>query len=117
IRILLATIGGALFAFAGAPQWTTVPLTVGVALLVLVTRPRVAMLETRFIDVSLASALFAIALQLVPIPSQLRPAMTPAAVAFDRAARVGGGLGSVRAGAISVEPAATAAALVAVVLA
>ena len=66
---------------------------------------------TRFIDFSLAAALFAIALQLVPIPSALRASISPAAVAFDRAARVGAGIAPPRPLALSVEPDRTAYAL------
>ncbi|PYR28767.1 MAG: hypothetical protein DMF98_01885, partial [Acidobacteria bacterium] len=91
IPALLAITGGTLFAFGGTPRWTTVPLAAGVALLVLATRPRVATSSgTRFVDIALIAALAAIALQLVPLPANLRAAIAPASMAFDRAARVTG---------------------------
>jgi len=115
--VLLAIAGGALFAFAGAPPWTNVPLAVGVALLVLVTRPRIAARGTRFVDIALIAALAATALQLVPLPANLRAAIAPASMAFDRAARVTGAtVTAVSNRPISIAPAATAHALVVVVL-
>src|SRR5213596_1439013 len=90
IAVLLAITGGALFAFAVAPPWTNVPMAVGVALLVLVTRPRIAARGTRFVDIALIAALAATALQLVPLPANIRAAIAPASMAFDRAARVTG---------------------------
>jgi O-Antigen ligase len=118
IPALLAITGGTLFAFGGTPRWTTVPLAAGVALLVLAARPRVATSSvTRFLDISLLAALAAIALQLVPLPPLLRASIDPGGLAFDRAARVAGGTAAaVSAGAISVAPAATASALLVVVL-
>jgi O-antigen ligase len=117
IPALLAITGGALFAFAGAPPWTNIPLAVGVALLVLAARPRIAATGTRFVDMALIAALAAIALQLVPLPAHLRAAIAPASMAFDRAARVtGAAVTAVSTRSISVAPAATAHALVVVVL-
>jgi len=90
-------------------------LTIAAAWLVFATRPRIAATAgTRFIDFSLAAALVAVALQLVPVPSQVRAAIAPAAVAFDRVARVGGG--APHAGALSVAPDATAYALLLLLL-
>jgi len=115
--LLLATTGGVLFAFAGAPHWIAIPLTLAVALLVVATRPHVAATPgTRFLDASLAAALFAIALQLVPVPPAVRASISPAAVAFDHAARVGGSLTPPQPAALSVAPDATAYALLLVLL-
>jgi O-antigen ligase len=77
------------------------------------TRPSVAAAPaTRVLDLSLAAAIFAIALQLVPVPAALRASIAPAAVAFDRTARVGAGLAPARSAALSVMPDRTASALV-----
>ena len=51
---------------------------------------RIAATGTRFVDIALIAALAAIALQLVPLPANLRAAIAPASMAFDRAARITG---------------------------
>jgi hypothetical protein len=84
--VLLATAGGTLFAFGGAPRWTTIPLATGVVLLLALTRPRIAATGTRLLDSSLIAVLAAILLQLIPVPSPLRAAISPGSVRFDRVA-------------------------------
>jgi len=107
--VILFATAWTLFAFAGIYRWTTVPLMASVLILTRLVRPRIATRANRALDLALIAALAAVALQLVPLPSALRPIAAPAAVAFERAVRVadpGGGSGP-----ITVDPDATAFAL------
>ena len=78
-----------LFAFAGAYQWTTVPLFVGVLIFAAAAPPRILRPPFELVDAALLACLAAVALQLVPLPSIVRHAISPAATEFDHVMRVG----------------------------
>ena len=88
------------------------PLACGIALFAFLERPVVGRRSTRFLDSALAACLVAIALQLIPLPAGLRSRVTPAAVVYDRALRVGTATGNDR--PLSIDPAATLLALIVV---
>src|SRR5207247_199359 len=87
-RVLVALAAWSVFAFAGAYPWTTIPLLAGVAALAFVERPRVARRPFGVLDVALAACVAAVAIQLTPLPANLRHAISPAAADFDRATRL-----------------------------
>jgi len=92
-------------------RWTTIPLTIGVAALAWIARPRVAPPGARLLDFALIAALAAIAVQLVPLPFGVRLAIAPSSVAYDQVARVAPDAAPQLAGPISVNRDATAFAL------
>jgi len=101
-----------LFAFAGTYRWTTVPLAIGVAVLLLLAPPRVARRGTRLTDLALITTVAAIAVQLIPLPLHLRLAIAPSSIAYEQIARVAAGGGTPEpAGPITVNVDATAFAL------
>src|SRR5262249_34561495 len=55
--------------------------------LAVVVRPRIAQRPFRLLDAALLCSLALIAAQLAPLPSAIREALSPAAVAFDRRVR------------------------------
>jgi hypothetical protein len=79
-----------LFAFAGFEAWTLIPFTIGVIVLALVQRPRIAAAPYRVLDLALGACLLVVALQLVPLTPALRERLAPGAVAFDRTLRFAG---------------------------
>jgi len=101
-----------LFAFAGIYRWTTVPLALGVAGLVVLVPPRIASRGARLGDLALIAAVGAIAVQLIPLPVGLRLAVAPSSIAYEQVARVGLiGAASQTAGPITVNREATTFAL------
>jgi len=101
-----------LFAFAGTYRWTTVPLAIGVAVLLLLAPPRVARRGTRLTDLALITAVAAIAVQLIPLPLNLRLAIAPSSIAYEQIASIAAGGGTPEpAGPITVNVDATAFAL------
>lgn len=87
---LVALLGWTLFAFAGAYRWTVVPVIVVAAALLIVRRPRVMAPHTRVLDLALVACVAATSLQLVPLPSRLRDALSPTAATVEGTLRVGG---------------------------
>jgi len=89
-----------------------VPLAIGVAVLVLLAPPRVARRGTRLTDLALIAAVAAIAVQLIPLPLNLRLAIAPSSIAYEQIARVAAGGGAPPpAGPMTVNRDATAFAL------
>ncbi len=86
---LAALIGWTLFAFAGAYRWTVVPAMVAVCVLVVLVRPRILATPHRAIDSVLLLLLAAIGLQVVPLPTDLRDWLSPAAADLDARLRFG----------------------------
>ena len=82
--LLLALIGWALAAFAGAYRWTTVPLCGGVVLLLAIARPAIGRGPGRLLDWSLLACLIGVAAQLIPLDASLRERLSPHAFAVDR---------------------------------
>jgi len=106
---LLLLAGWSLFAFAGAYFWTTVPLAAGALVLGAWVRPSVGDRERWLLDFAIVVALVVAGFQLVPLPARARAALSPAAVAVDRALRFDA---SIRPAALTVDPEATAEAIV-----
>jgi len=111
-------VGWTLFAFAHFYRLTAVPLACGIVLLAILQPPDITIRAiravrdrraTQFLDLSLILSLAAIALQLVPLSSNLRSRVAPSAVAYDRAMRFDPASGTAR--ALSIEPARTLLAL------
>ena len=65
------------------------PLALGVAGLVVLVPPRIARRGTRLGDLALVAAVAAIAIQLIPLPLNLRLAIAPSSIAYEQVARVG----------------------------
>jgi O-antigen ligase len=107
--VLLVVAGWALFAFAGIYRWTAIPLTIGVAFLVYTARPPIAPRPFRALDLAIIASGLAVALQLVPLPAQLRLAVAPSAIAYEQAVRIApdGATLPPLAGPITVDPDAT----------
>jgi O-Antigen ligase len=77
VKTLIVLIAFTLFAFAGAYHWTTLPLLAGAMLLGAIVHPSIGRDSTRLLDFALAACLLVIAAQLVPLPSNLRQALSP----------------------------------------
>ena len=107
--MLVLLVGWTLFVFAHSYLLTLVPLACGVVLLVLIRRPAIGRGSNRLLDLALLLSLVAIALQLVPLPPGLRGRVSPAAVTYDRAMRVGADAGVER--PLSIDPSASLLAL------
>ena len=107
--MLVLLVGWTLFVFAHSYLLTLVPLACGVVLLVLIRRPSIGRGSNRLLDLTLLLSLVAIGLQLVPLPAGLRGRVSPAAVAYDRAMRVGADAGVER--PLSLDPSASLLAL------
>jgi len=107
--VLVLLVGWTLFALAHSYVLTAVPLVCGIAVLALLRRPVVGHRSTRWLDFALILSLVAIGVQLLPVPSGLRGRLSPAAVAYDRAMRVGADAAADR--PLSIDPAATLLAL------
>ena len=76
-------------AFAGAYRWTAVPLCAGVALLLAMARPSVGRGPGWLLDWSLLACLFAVAVQLIPLPASTRERLSPQGFAVDRIVALG----------------------------
>jgi len=107
--VLVLLVGWTLFALAHSYVLTAVPLVCGIAVLALLRGPVVGHRSTRWLDFALILSLVAIGVQLLPVPSGLRGRLSPAAVAYDRAMRVGADAAADR--PLSIDPAATLLAL------
>jgi O-antigen ligase len=66
-------------AFAGAYRWTLVPLVAGTAWLAIVVAPRPWRAAHRGLDIAITACLAAIGAQLLPLPSDTRRFLSPAA--------------------------------------
>jgi hypothetical protein len=73
------------FAFAGAYNWTLVPLAAGAVLLTISERPSVLRPPYRLVDAALIAWLALAAAMLAPLPQSVRLAIEPHAAAVDRA--------------------------------
>jgi O-antigen ligase len=100
-----AAIVWTLVAFGGALAWTYPPAIAAIAAAALLVRPRVATPGSRLLDAALASALAWIVLQLVPMPSAWRDALSPNATVVDAALRFDGRV--VRSRPLSIDPGGT----------
>lgn len=89
------------------------PLALGVFALALAEPPRIGRPPFTTLDAALLAALAVLVVQLVPLPAAVRHAISPAALDFDRAMRVGvaDGPSGGAARPLSLDPAATAWAL------
>jgi hypothetical protein len=84
--VLLASAAWTLFAFAGVYRWTTIPLGVGAVAIVFATRPRPILDRAiPIVDAALLAVIAAIAVQLIPLPANLRLALAPSAIAYEQA--------------------------------
>jgi O-antigen ligase len=109
--VVVFLIAWILFAFAGFEVWTLVPLATGVAILVVVERPRVATGANTILDLALIACLAVVALQMVPLAPPMRSRLAPGAVAFDRALRFAIGTTKGSSAPASIEVGATRNAL------
>jgi len=98
------------FAFAGAYNWTLVPLAAGAVLLTIRERPSVLRPPYRLVDAALIAWLTLAAAMLAPLPPSVRLAIAPHAAAVDRAVYFDAIDRQAR--PLSVDPAATMWALV-----
>jgi O-antigen ligase len=103
-----------LFAFAGAHTWTTAPLIAGAVLLAAYERPPILTTPHRLVDGALVVCLTLAAFTVVPLPVRARLALSPGSAAIDRALYLDAPPDAMtgRARPLSVDPAATAGALV-----
>jgi O-antigen ligase len=100
-RAIVLLAAWIVFAFAGLEPWTLIPLTIGVVVLALLQRPRIATPPNTVLDLALCACLVVVALQLVPLAPSLRERVAPGSVTFDRTLRFAG----VAASATASEPA------------
>jgi hypothetical protein len=77
VKTLIILVAWTLFAFAGAYHWTTLPLLAGAMVLGAIVQPSIGRYSTRLFDFALTVCLFVIAAQLVPLPTDLRLAVSP----------------------------------------
>ena len=103
--MLLLIAGWALFAFAGAYRWTVVPILAGAGIIAALVRPAAFRAPHRTLDFALAFCLSITALQLAPLPPDLRSALSPSAGDVDRALLFGTGGTAPR--PISLDPQST----------
>jgi O-antigen ligase len=103
-----------LFAFAGAYTWTTVPLVGGAILVAARERPPILTAPNRLLDGALIACLLLAAFTVVPLPARVRLALSPGSAGVDRALYLDAPPDAMTgpARALSVDPAATAGALV-----
>jgi O-antigen ligase len=97
-----------LFALAGRDRWAAIPLIAGAALLAATVRPRIGGCGLRTLDAALVALLLVPLLQLIPLRPALRERIAPAAVAFDRAARIADPAAPLPSRPVSIDPEATA---------
>jgi O-antigen ligase len=106
LRLFILLVCWTLFAFPHFYRATVLPLACGIVVLAFLRPPDIALSASRvvfasgtsrasgrgwaarFLDLALILSLAAIALQLVPLPAELRGQIAPAAVAYDRAMRL-----------------------------
>jgi O-antigen ligase len=93
------------FAFAGAYNWTLVPLAAGAVLLTIIESPSIIRPPYAIVDTALLAWLTLAAATLAPLPASLRLAMEPHAVAVDAALYFGATDREAR--PLSVDPAGT----------
>jgi O-antigen ligase len=107
-------VGWTLFAFAGAYDWTMVPLVCGALLLTVRERPPLVRAPTRLLDIAMIAGLVLAAATLVPLPAWLRVAIAPHTAALDQALFVGSSTGAtaVVGRALSMDPGETVWAIV-----
>src|SRR6185503_14255865 len=82
---LVLITGWTLFAFAGAYDWTVVPLICGALLLTIRERPSVAGSPNNILDTAMIAGLVMAATTLVSLPAAVRLAIAPRAVPVDQA--------------------------------
>jgi hypothetical protein len=127
LRLLVLLVCWTLFAFPHFYRATVLPLAGGIVLLAFLRPPDILLSASRavfasgtsrasgrgwaarFLDLALILSVAAIALQLVPLPSELRGQIAPAAVAYDRAMRLAPTAATER--PLSIEPGETLLAL------
>jgi len=80
---LLAFLGITLFILAGEIDGAAYPMAAVAIVLAFVVRPPVARNDVRWVDIALVAYVALTALQLVPLPPQLRLALSPAARVVD----------------------------------
>ena len=81
---LLATLGWALFAFAGAYRWTIVPIFAGALATAVIVRPSIFRHPFRVLDFALVLCVLVIAAQLIPLNPSVRAALSPSADRIER---------------------------------
>jgi len=84
VAVLMALAAWSLFVFAGRDRWAVAVLGALALIAAATYRPRFRHAH-RFVDTALAASLAYAALQLVPLPSDLRLLVSPASQAVDRA--------------------------------
>jgi O-antigen ligase len=116
--LLIGLVASALVLLAGAPPWTTLPLTALALTAALVHPPRTFALPAadRILDLSLIAACALIVLQLIPLPRGIRDALSPQAHEVASAILLDRRFAETRFAPLSVDPAATWHALAAVVV-
>jgi O-antigen ligase len=98
VRLLVLLVCWTLFAFPHYYRATVLPLACGIVLLAFLRPPDIELFKAffwsrrrraaQFLDLALILSVAAIALQLVPLQSDLRSRIAPAAMAYDRAMRL-----------------------------
>jgi hypothetical protein len=82
VALLNTLIGWSLLAFGGVYQWAAAPLIAGAIGAAVAVRPPIGRGANRWLDLSVAGLLAAVALQLVPLPPSLLGRLAPDAPAF-----------------------------------
>jgi O-antigen ligase len=117
--LLVALVITSLALFAGAAEWTTLPL-LALTLAAAVAAPRTTFCfppSHRLLDAALIAACAIIALQLVPLPIAIRDALSPQAAGIVDALRFDRRVTGASFAPLSVDPRATGYALAAMVIA
>ena len=111
--LLVLYLTASLAAFGGIYSWTLPPTVAGALLLALISstaRPPIVP-DTRSLDRAIVVVLVAVAVQLIPLPAFMRALLSPHAAEVDHALRPDAALRDLSSGALSIDPQATAAAL------
>jgi O-antigen ligase len=112
-RFLVFLLAATLAAFGGTYAWALLPILAGAIALTLLSLAchRAPAHDNRALDIAIAVALVAIAVQLIPLPSPIRLWLSPGIVAFESALRPDAALRGTAAGPLTLDTAATARAL------
>lgn len=117
--LLVLVLTATLAAFGGIYSWALAPILIGVLLFALTTwgQPAPSSSDSRSLDFAIAAFVAAISIQLVPLPGSVRSTLSPSLLGVERSLRPDAALRGDVAGALSLDPIATAQALALVIAA